>query len=376
MNILFIIDTLGRGGAERVLVNTLPELQNLGIKCEVAILFDKDDLARELETYDIKVHKLNLSYKWNFFEALYKLHKLLRIGNYEIIHAHLFFAHFYTALIKIFHPKIKTLTTFHSLTFEIYPPNTLWKKIRLKMESYLLNHFIDKYTACSKAVATHYEQFLNLNNTDVIYNGFNLDHDDQIFISNKNEILEYFPFPKPKLVSITPGRAHVAKGHKYLLEAIKSFDDDYLDIGFLFIGDGPEFENIKQEISSKELEKRVIQINALDQKKLFSLLSSCDMVILPSIIEGFPMVLGEAMSFGIPIIATNISGIPELVENEKEGLLVDPKDPYQLAQVIKQMSENQEMRRKMSQNAMKKIQFFDLDVIAKQWKKYYESLLD
>ena len=73
MKILSIIETLGSGGAERVLVNTLPELQKQGIDCEVVILFERDDLAGELEVEGIKVHRLHLSNKWNVIEGISKL---------------------------------------------------------------------------------------------------------------------------------------------------------------------------------------------------------------------------------------------------------------------------------------------------------------
>jgi len=65
MKILSVIESLGIGGAERILVNTLPELQKLGLDCEVVTLFERNDLAEELEEHGIKVHRLNLSYKWN-----------------------------------------------------------------------------------------------------------------------------------------------------------------------------------------------------------------------------------------------------------------------------------------------------------------------
>ncbi|OYY26991.1 MAG: hypothetical protein B7Y63_08795 [Sulfurovum sp. 35-42-20] len=125
MKILSIIETLGKGGAERVLVNTLPELKKLGIECEVVILFERDDLAEELEAYGIKVHRLHLSYKWNVIEGVLKLNRLLRDNHYDIIHVHLFFAYFYTGLVKLLHPKVKTVTTFHNLAFDTYPANWL-----------------------------------------------------------------------------------------------------------------------------------------------------------------------------------------------------------------------------------------------------------
>ena len=100
IKVLSVIDTLGSGGAERVLVNTLLELSKMGIECEVVILFSKDDLANELKGHGIKVHKLFLSNKWNIFEGMYKLNILVKSSNFDIVHAHLFFLLFLYRLDK------------------------------------------------------------------------------------------------------------------------------------------------------------------------------------------------------------------------------------------------------------------------------------
>jgi len=376
IKLLTVIETLGQGGAERVLVNTLPALQKLGIECEVATLFDPDDLAKELDSEGIKVHRLHLSYKWNIIEGVFKLNQLLKNNRYDIVHAHLFFAIFYTGLLKVFFPLIKTVSTFHNLTFSLYPPNTLWKKIRIKIESLIVKKFIDRNTACSEAVAKHYKHFLSLSRVDVIYNGFSLETLNLF----PNEILpnlsDYFSLQKPNLILVTPGRAHIQKGHHYLLEAIQLLNKDKLKIGFLFIGDGPEYENISVEIRSKKLEKWVTQLHAVEQRALFKIVLASDIVILPSISEGFPMVIGEAMSLGKPIIATKVSGIPELIDDRKEGLLVPAKNPVQLAKSIELMIQDSVLRNRMAENAKKKVADFDLQIITKQWKRYYEGMLN
>lgn len=376
MKILFLIETLGNAGAERVLANTLPELKKLGIDCEVAILFDRDDLAEELEMQGIIVHRLNLSYKWNIIEGVAKLNQLLKSDYYDILHAHLFFAIFYAGLSKIFFSSLKTVSTFHNLTFSLYPPNTLWKRIRIKIESLIVNNLIDRNTACSEAVAEHYKHFLSLPTIDVIYNGFPLKNFHLLDNDSLPTLSDLFSPHKPNFIAVTPGRAHIQKGHGYLLEAIELLDREKLDIGFIFIGDGPEYNEIASQISSKSLDQLVVQLHAVEQSELFRIILSSDIVILPSISEGFPMVIGEAMSLGKPIISTTVSGIPELIKNGEEGLLVPAEDPIQLAASIKMMIDDSELRMMLAENAKKKIIQFDIVTIAVQWKEFYESILN
>jgi len=134
-------------------------------------------------------------------------------------------------------------------------------------------------------------------------------------------------------------------------------------------------EEIKREIEEKEL-SNVIMIPALEQKDLFTLIRACDFVVIPSISEGLPMVVGEVMALSKPVIATGINGIVDLLENEKEGLLVPSKDSQALAQAIERLYHDEPLRKFLVKNANEKIKRFDTKIIAKQWKDYYEKMLD
>jgi len=373
--LLSIIETLGKGGAERVLVNTLPELLKLGIDCEVAILFERDDLAVELEEHGIKVHRLHLSNKWNVIEGIFKLNKLLKNNNYNIIHAHLFFAYFYTGIVKLFHPKIKTVTTFHNLGYNTYPANTLVKKVRKKLDAFVINKLIDNKVAVSNAVKDHFEEHLNIPNVDLIFNSFPLERINTSSNVKHDEVLKkYVDVGLYNLFSITPGRLVKEKGHHYLLEAMEIINKNGITLCHFIVGAGPLEEEIKREIEEKEL-SNVILISGLAQKDLFTLIRACDFVVIPSISEGFGMVVGEVMALSKPVIATGINGIVDLLENEKEGLLVPSKDSKVLAESIERLYEDKILQASLAKNAKEKIKLFDTKIIAKQWKVYYEEML-
>ena len=362
INLLTIIETLGKGGAERVLVNTLPELQKIGIACEVIILFEKDDLANELEEFGIKVHRLNLSYKWNIFEATRKLNKIYKSKNYDIVHAHLFFAHFYTALSLLFNKKIKKVVTFHNLGFNEYPAKSSIKKIRKKIEEFCVKTF-DLNTAVSNAVREHYSFHLNLKDVQIINNSFPLAN----FEKYKGEKENFNSF-----TILTPGRFVHKKGHKYLIEAIKILIEKSNNFKFLIIGDGPLKDGIKKET------KKISNINILDalpHSELMQLYRNVDLIVIPSIYEAFGLVVGEAMIMGTPIIATKVDGIVEMIENRKEGLLIEPANPKELADAIEEMYKNKKLRDEFVINAKEKIKEFDTENIAKKWLKYYEDII-
>ncbi|HQR74647.1 MAG: hypothetical protein B7X69_02765 [Sulfurovum sp. 39-42-12] len=375
MKILSIIETLGKGGAERVLVNTLPELKKLGIECEVVILFERDDLAEELEAYGIKVHRLHLSYKWNVIEGVLKLNRLLRDNHYDIIHVHLFFAYFYTGLVKLLHPKVKTVTTFHNLAFDTYPANTLMKKLRKKLDAFVVNKLIDKKVAVSHAVREHYATHLNINHVDLIFNSFPLDVMDTTLFAERTEVLNtYADSTLFDTFSITPGRLVKEKGHDTLLEAMAKVNENGIKLCHFIVGSGPLEEEIRSKVAEKKL-SNVVFIAGLPQEELFTLIKTCDFVVIPSVSEGFCMVVGEAMALGKAVVASNISGIVDMIEDEKEGLLVPPKDSHALAEAIERLYKDKALRNLLAMNAKEKIKLFDTKSIAKQWKAYYEGMM-
>jgi glycosyltransferase involved in cell wall biosynthesis len=376
IKLLSIIETLGKGGAERVLVNTLPELQKIGIDCEVAILFKEDDLVKELESQGIKVHILDLSYKWNILEGTYKLFKLIKKEKYSIIHAHLFFAYFYTALVKLFNPKIKTVTTFHNLAYSTYPANTVIKKLRKKLDAFVVNKLIDNKVAISHAVQKHYVKNLNIFQVDIMFNSFPLDTMNVSVNVERNAILKkYVDLSLYDSFSITPGRLVIEKGHTYLLNAISQLDKESIKLCHFIVGSGPLEEEIKREIEEKNT-SNIIWISSLDQKELFDFISVCDFVVVSSVSEGFGMVVGEAMALGKPVIATGINGIIDLIDNGKEGLLVPSKDSEALAEAIEKLYKSEDLRTSLAKSAKEKIKQFDTKIIAKQWKVYYEDMLN
>lgn len=361
LKLLTIIETLGKGGAERVLVNTLPELQKIGIECEVAILFDTDDLACELNSLGIKVHKLKLSYKWNILEATSKLKKLYASNNYDIVHAHLFFAHFYTALSLLFNNNIKKVVTFHNLGFNEYPANTVFKKVRKKLEEFCVKQF-DRKTAVSRAVMEHYSEHLHLEHVDIIHNSFPIDK----FQQYKTKKVE-----KDTFSVLMPGRLVPKKGHKFFIEAIRILNTKDLKIQYFIVGSGPLENEIKLQI--KDIDNVTLK-DAIPHHALMELYNDMDLIVVPSIHEAFGLVVGEAMIMKKAIVATEVDGIVEMITNEKEGLLVPSKDAKSLSSAIERVYHDSCLKSTLSKNAEEKIVQFDTKIIAKQWKKYYDKL--
>ena len=377
MNILHIIPDIGQGGgAEQVLVNLLPALCSRGLNCEVAALWSPYSLAPKLESQNIQVHRLNISSRWSLIEANFKLNKLLRQKQYDIIHAHLFFSEFYTALTYPLFPSVRRVVSFHDLAYVSYPANSLWKKFRKQMHSFLIRNCIDAQIGVSTAVAEHYAANLKLKNVNVIHNGFPVDELYPSATLNKKEILAGYNIHPNEFVIIVPGRLVPEKDHAVLLQAIHILKQKNLCPKVLMFGEGPLKDWLSKKLVQEQLLKQVILHNPIPHQELMRVVQAADLFVLPSRSEGFGLAHAEAMAMAKPVITTSVGGLIDLIENDVSGILVPPKDADSLANAIAQLMKDEHKREQLGQAARKRIETcFSVDVIADRYVNFYNKIV-
>lgn len=134
------------------------------------------------------------------------------------------------------------------------------------------------------------------------------------------------------LVLGTVARFDYPKGHKYLIDAAPDIVRQYPNVRFVFVGDGPLRNDVERQISQLGLKDYFVLLGfRRDVKQLLGLF---DLFILPSLSEGLPNAVLEAMACSNPVVATAVNGVVEVVEDRTTGLLVRPADPYQLAEAV------------------------------------------
>ena len=157
------------------------------------------------------------------------------------------------------------------------------------------------------------------------------------------------------------------KGHRYLLEACRVLKERDLDFCCHLIGDGPERCRLVEQIAAAGLERHIILEGTLPRPAVVELMRGADVVVQPSVPtrrgarEGIPVSLMEGMACGLPVVASRISGIPELVEDGCSGLLIPPRDAQALAQALARLLEDPRLRYEMGKAGRKKVcEEFDL----------------
>ncbi|MEM7130818.1 MAG: glycosyltransferase [Chloroflexota bacterium] len=150
---------------------------------------------------------------------------------------------------------------------------------------------------------------------------------------------------------VTMARLYVTKGLDYLLEAIVQVQALYPHAQFRIYGDGPLRDELLALAERLGLDGNTLFVGPFARNQLPDVMQEAEIFVMPSILEGLPVTLVEAMAYGRPIIATNVGGIPELIHNEVNGLLCEPKDVGALAKHICRLIENQELRTKLGNSA-------------------------
>ena len=165
------------------------------------------------------------------------------------------------------------------------------------------------------------------------------------------------------------------KGHTDLIEAFGQLRSRENKIHLVIVGSGPLEQKLKQQVDRLKLEKKVTFTGF--RRDVSDLLSQFDVFVHPSRWEGFGRVFLEAMSAHLPIIATNVSAIPEIVIEGETGILVPPKSPSELASAMKRFVDTPGWRRSMGDAGYRRlVEQFSLDEMIDQYDRFYRSLLD
>lgn len=194
----------------------------------------------------------------------------------------------------------------------------------------------------------------------------------------KKEFKKKYSIPENKLIVTVGANLEKRKGHIFLLEAVLQIKREYpqsLNLFFIFAGNGQEKSDLEKYITENKLGESVLIIGHIPD--IFNLINASDFVILPSIAnEDFPFIIIEAMSFGKPVIGTEIAGIPEQIENNKTGIIVKPRNSEELKLAIMRLTTDPLLMEKFSIEAKKRFDtLFEMSISIKKYNNLYKSLL-
>ena len=163
------------------------------------------------------------------------------------------------------------------------------------------------------------------------------------------------PISQEKVKLLCVGRLTPAKGQILLVQACARLRDERHDFSLTLVGDGPDRGRIEKEIANLEMGSHIELTGALNQAAVRQHFSQSDIFVLPSLAEGIPVVLMEAMSSGVPCVSTPVNGIPELIQHDCTGLLATPGDVDSLTVQLRRLIEQPELRLSLAKAAHTKV---------------------
>src|SRR3989344_2921773 len=282
-----------------------------------------------------------LSYIQLPFFLLSMFFKLIReIKNHDVIFAQWALAGMVAVFAGFFFKKPVILTT-RGADVNMSLKNPVFKKILVAVMR-CCNHITSNNEDLIKKVNE-----LGIKNTTVVRNGVDT---DRFKPGDKTELRKKLGLPLNKKIIIYIGWFIERKGVKYLVSAMPKIIMGHKNTHFLLIGEGIMRAEIEKQIETLGIKEFTQLTGAKLPAEVPDWLCAADILILPSMAEGFPNVVLEAMASGVSVVATNVSGTPELLKDGFNGYLIEPKNPEQIAEKINKILETPETAEKMGKN--------------------------
>jgi glycosyltransferase involved in cell wall biosynthesis len=362
IKVLEVINSLKIGGAELLLRNFVIEARkNIQYTVDVCTLYADNDAnnIEEIKKKNVRIWSLDLKNKYSL-SSVGRIKKIIERENHDIVHVHLFPASAIVALSSLFLPKhIGYVLTEHS-TFNRRRSAQIFKIF----DSFIYRRYA-KIICISKQVQNSLIKWVPKikEKIEIIPNGIPMNSK-----SNDSPLMK-------KYDALFVGRLVQQKGINFLLEAVSILQKKYKKIiRAAIVGDGPLKKELIKMCEELKIEDFVEFLGF--QRDVDQIMRSSRVLVLPSRCEGFGLVLLEAMKNKLPIIATNVGGIPEIITNEYEGILVPKENPEMLADSINRVLENSELRDQLIQNAYKKVQgYYSIEKYAHNMFNIYSKMI-
>ncbi len=188
---------------------------------------------------------------------------------------------------------------------------------------------------------------------------------------SKEIVHDKLKIPIEEKVILFVGELKKVKGLEYLIEAFKKINQRFVNSKLLLVGGGLEKENLENIVKKNNLQNKIIFVGRIANQEVCEYMIGSDVFVLPSLSEGFPLVILEAMASGLPIVATKVRGLSEILKDNKNGFLVDPKNSEDLFQRILILLENDQLRKEISNLNKNQAKEYSWEKITKEIEKIY-----
>lgn len=367
INVLWLIKGLGSGGAENLLVSAARHIDRDRFNYSVAYFLPwKNALVNDLEDAGLPVTCLNQRKSYDL-RAMVALNRKLRKDRIDILHAHLPYSGIVGRLASKFTP-VKAV---------VYSEHNVWERY------HRLTHFANKMTfkwndavvAVSEDVENSIRNGMNVNGRPklgTIANGVDVDRLSSI-CKESGWLKTELGIPAENKIVVNVANFTPKKRHIDLLKAARKVVDEEPATSFVLVGQGPLAEEMKSAAAEMGLADNVFFTGLRDDAR--EIIAASDLFVLSSQFEGMPISVLEAMGTHTPVLSTRVGGLPEMIVDGEEGMLVDQGDPDKLAVSICSLLQDEKKRHSLADGAYVRARDeFDVRTMVRKTEELYLEL--
>jgi glycosyltransferase involved in cell wall biosynthesis len=354
IRVLLVIKCLGYGGAERLLVDMVAA-RDRRFEYEVAyVLRDQDALVPAVRETGTPVHPLGATHNGDL-RWMTALRRVLVEGRYDVVHFHLPYAAalgqlVVTSLPRSIRPGV------------VYTEHSLWDRTPLVIRALLRTTMRSGERLVTVSQASYDALPSQLRGrAKVVVHGVDLSRSDSLIARRRDlqaGVRAELGIDPGEFLFMTVANLRPEKGYRVLLDAARTITDRGLPIRIAAVGRGPLREELAERHAELALGDR---FQFLGQRgDVLELLAGADAFVLASLHEGLPVALMEATSVGLPVVASSVGGIPQVLETETDALLVPPGDPDALVEAMTRVAADPELAERLGRRAKLHSSLFDI----------------
>jgi glycosyltransferase involved in cell wall biosynthesis len=363
-SIVHVLDSLWVGGLERTVVRLAIAQKEAGDNVQIVTIWGNGPLTASLNEAGIEIscmHKksgLDLS-------TIKNIRKIL-LRDVDVVHTHNLLPHYYATAASI-GLKLRKISTRHDMGEHL-------KGKRIQLLYKLSLYQTDSVVAVCEAAK---RKFINNNIVpeqilSVVYNGIPPPIPRENKEQDKNSARKKLQLPLEGPIVGSIGRLNIVKGYKTLIAVFAEVIKTYPTAKLVIVGDGPERKNLQEQINKLEIGENVILLG--ERNDVEEMLEQFDIFALTSLTEGFSVALVEAAWAGLPIVATDVGGNREIVQDGLTGFLAEPGNLQDLTQKIEKLLSDDHMRRSFGARGRSRAENnWTLDLMRERYQCVYQK---
>ena len=310
-------------------------------------------------------------FKKGNLDAYFQLKKILKREKYDIIHCHTPMGSVITRLAAGETRKrgTRVIYTAHGFHFFKGAPLVNWL-VYYPIER-ILAHRTDLLITMNREDYTISQRFKAKRTALVNGVGFDLNKFTEATLVEKQEVRRVFGLKEKDIFAISVAQLIKRKNHMVLIQTVAKLNNPHFH---LFIcGDGVQEAELRAKAKELDVESQIHFLGF--RKDIYKISSAADIFLFASLQEGLPVAIMEAMACGLPIVASNVRGNYDLIDQDKGGYLVNPMNVDGFVKAIHKITENKERLERMKRYNLKKVQKYSIDAVAEQMAELYQSMM-